>query len=286
MKVLVESYQLSKKFKNHKDWFDNFENKLVQSCKLADVVLMPELLWLDLLQFDKDLKQHLLAQLGNLSKLVWEKYLPDFLIRNTKLLKGKFLVLGTAPRIKYGKLYNSAVVIHQQKICSQDKIYLTPWEKQFTAGKEFKIFIFNKMKIAIPICFDIEHPLLAENLKHHVVDLLLVPSATSDDLGNQRILRCASARSVELGCCTIAVPLLGSADCELIDFNTGVHGYFLPSQLGVEKFLPNNIFSGEIMQSNLYEVPVKWIKALKGKNSNNETRPFAKSNPKFKVNLQ
>ncbi|MDB6120435.1 MAG: nitrilase, partial [Verrucomicrobiaceae bacterium] len=73
-------------------------------------------------------------------------------------------------------------------------------------------------------------PELSAMLRRQNVDLILVPSATETLMGCERVTRCASARSVELGCAVAVAPLVGQCASELVDSNLGKIACYLPSQ--------------------------------------------------------
>jgi predicted amidohydrolase len=188
------------------------------------------------------------------------------------------LVLGSGPVKASGKFYNAAPFFVNGQWSFQNKIYLTPWEDCFTPGEELKIFEFKMMKTAIVICFDIEQPYLAQKLKETGVHLVLSPSATTNKNGNQRVNRCASSRAVELGAAVLAVPLVGSSECDLVDYNEGRQGFFLPAQDDViieqEQF---SIYSNKEHIVHTYDFDQQAILNLKNKSF--ETKPFLKKDP-------
>lgn len=193
------------------------------------------------------------------------------------ILKGKDLLvcLGSGPRFATGKLYNSSPLWVSDTWNFQDKIHLTPWEVDFTAGSQVNFFLFNDLRVTCLICFDIELPGLALKLKRSGVDLVLVPSATTNKNGNQRVNRCASARSIELGAAVVTSPLVGKSKCELIDLNEGRQGFYLPAQEVVrveqEQF---SEYSDDRQVVNHYELEVNMLRELKVKDQ--ETKPYFK----------
>ena len=91
----------------------------------------------------------------------------------------------------------------------QDKLSLTPGEREpdnwnLTPGKEFTVFDWRGLRIAVLICLDIEMPVLSCLLAPLDIDVLLVPSMTVTPSGYHRVFSCAKARAVEL-MCTVAV---------------------------------------------------------------------------------
>lgn len=191
----------------------------------SDLVLFPEFCWVGLERFvanDKGLR--------GVSDLFWNELWPVMQTRLARL--DKAAVLGTAPfwdeRTK--RLFNRAPIICEGRALHQDKLHLTPWENAFSPGEALRIWKFAGLTIAVIICLDIEVPELAAQLRGRGVDLILVPSATENILGVERVNRCASARGVELGCCVGVAHLVGRAETDLIDDNVGLTAFYTPSQ--------------------------------------------------------
>jgi predicted amidohydrolase len=177
----------------------------------ASLVLFPEYTWAGL--------EPLLpagAGLRGVAQAFWQRIMPGLHQRLSRA--GKAVVLGTAPFLDgiTGKLVNRAPVIVNGTLITQDKLFLTPWERVFQRGDAVRIFEFEGMRIAVLICLDIEVPELSSLLRGQGIDLILVPSATESILGCERITRCASARAVELGCAVVVSPLVGRCASELV----------------------------------------------------------------------
>ena len=103
--------------------------------------------------------------------------------------------------------------------------------------------------------------------------MLLVPSATTDRNGSNRVNRCANSRSVELGCAVITAPLIGDSRCDLVDHNEGRQGFFLPAQhifLCEQEIYSDYSIKDKVIQS--YMVDEKMLVSLKIHDS--ETKPF------------
>ena len=191
----------------------------------ADIVLLPEYTW-------AGLEPHLPegAGLRGVAERFWHYLMPGLYQRLAR--PEKMVVLGTAPFVdpETQLMYNRAPIIAGGRLLTQDKLYLTPWERTFTRGEELRLFNFLGLRIAVVICLDIEIPELSVLLRGQGIDLILVPSATETLQGCERVTRCASARSVELGCAVIVAPLVGRCASELVDDNLGKLACYLPSQ--------------------------------------------------------
>lgn len=236
----------------------------------AALIVYPELFLLGLTAFmpQKTPREELTAVAAYLEK----NLLPA--IERRFAAPGFCLVLGSGPRqTEGGSLRNTAFILLEGRWIFQDKIYLTPWEGDFEPGTALEIFSFLGLRTAVMICFDIEHPGLASLLKKSGIELILVPSATSDRNGNQRVNRCASARSIELGAAVLTVPLIGQGAADLIDHSEGRQGFFLPAQTSIraaqEAFSP---YSQKEQLRQKFVCSPSQLLALKEPSA--ETRPF------------
>jgi predicted amidohydrolase len=144
---------------------------------------------------------------------------------------GKAVVLGTVPwAVEGGILRNRAPIVSAGRELHQDKLNLTPWETGLRGGDTLHVWDFGGVRCAVVICLDIEVPELSAALRGKGVDLILVPSATENILGVERVGRCADARAVEL-CCHVGLShLVGDINSSLVDANVGRLGVFSPSQ--------------------------------------------------------
>ena len=271
MKISVVSYSVSQQPGALADW----EARLLSEVKTllsdgAKIVLYPEYFLMGLADYYPGELKDQYRQVAQYTELT-------LLPKLTAILKGKDVLVcfGSGPRVSDGKLYNSSPLWVNGTWSFQDKIHLTPWEADFTAGSQVNFFLFHDLRVACLICFDIEQPGLSLMLKRSGVDLVLVPSATTNKNGNQRVNRCASARSVELGSIVVTCPLVGKSKCELIDLNEGRQGFFLPAQEAVrleqEQF---SEYSDDHQVVNHYEIEVNMLRELKVKDS--ETKPYFK----------
>lgn len=267
MKISVVSYSLSEQPQTLKEW----ESKLTTEISGlitdgAKVILYPELFLMGLSSY-----------LGDDYKSISEYVQNDLLMKLEKTLKKKdvCLCLGSGPYIREGKIYNSSPIWVNDVWIFQDKIHLTPWETDFTPGSMINYFTFHNLRMATVICFDIEQPGLGLSLKRNEVDFVLVPSATTNKNGNQRVNRCASGRSIELGALVVTAPLVGDSKCDLIDHSEGRQAFFLPAQEIVT--VPQEEFSEYSVAKHVihhYEVETQMLKELKVKDA--ETKPYFK----------
>ena len=197
----------------------------------ADIVLMPEYLWAalePLLPGDADME--------DIARVVWVDLLPR--LKQRLCRKGKHAIVGTAPwrSPETRHLFNRAMIFSDGRVLHQDKLFLTPWEHEFRAGRELYVFEMAGLRVAIVICLDIEVPEISSRLRGLGIDLLLVPTATETMYGSERVTRCASARSIELGCAVVVCPLVGKCDSSMVNVNLGKLAMYLPAQKAFEAF--------------------------------------------------
>ncbi len=190
----------------------------------ADVVVFPEYAWMGLERFVMGKEK-----LAGVASLFWDSLWPG--LKQGLAQPGKAVVLGTVPFLTAGGAWrNRAPILCDGAELHQDKLALTPWEEVFQQGDALHLWELNGVKFAVVICLDIEVPEISVSLRGREVDCLLVPSATENVLGVERVGRCASARAVEL-CCHVGVSqLVGRTKSELVDENVGRLAWLRPSQ--------------------------------------------------------
>lgn len=195
----------------------------------ADVVMFPEYTWMNAVQYTSPLPDR-----HQLAEIFWRKLFP--ILEAELSASTKTVILGSAPRLQDGLLYNTCPIISDRVVIRQDKLALTPWEYEFEGGAEIRTFKIGSYNCAVLICLDIEMPSIAQTLKDYgKIDILFVPSATENLMGAERIARCATARSVELACVVITSGLTGSVlNYPFIDSNCGRAAVYTPSLGGFE----------------------------------------------------
>ncbi len=190
----------------------------------ADVVVFPEYAWMGLARF-VDAKD----ELRGVADLFWNRLWPG--MRKTFSREGKAVVAGTAPFLEAdGGIRNRAPIVVSGNESRQDKLFLTPWEGALTGGDAVRLWKFRGLTFAVLICLDIEVPEISAALRGRGVDCILVPSATETRAGLERVGRCASARSVELGCYVGVSHVVGRGPSAMVDENVGRVAWFAPSQ--------------------------------------------------------
>ncbi len=159
-------------------------------------VLLPEIFTTQILSFmDNDNVPSAVRELSGYTERYTE------LLRRHAVRHGYFLIGGSHPNIRDGKLFNTAFLFTPSgEVHTQDKIHRTRWEKEKWAtdhGDVLKVFHTPHGKIAILICYDIEFPELARRVAEEGAEIIFVPSCTDDRQGFLRVRYCCHARAIE-----------------------------------------------------------------------------------------
>ena len=125
------------------------------------------------------------------------------------------------------------------RVTFHDKLVLTPGEMDpagwnLVPDDRLRVVEWDDLRLSMLICLDVEMPSLAARLAGLDIDLLLVPSMTSERSGYHRVFDCAKARAVELqttvctvGAIGVPVPLAGR------DTNISGAAAFTPCEPGL-----------------------------------------------------
>lgn len=159
-------------------------------------VLLPEIFTTQILSFmDNDNVHSAVRELSSYTERYTE------LLRGHAMKHGYYLIGGSHPNIRDGKLFNTAFLFTPSgEIHIQDKIHRTRLEKEkwnTDYGDVLKVFETPYGKIAILICYDIEFPELARRVAEEGVEIIFVPSCTDDRQGFLRVRYCCHARAIE-----------------------------------------------------------------------------------------
>lgn len=185
----------------HIDNWEGFENQVNFVLNAAadyqpHFVLLPELFTTQLLSFmDHNDAPSAVRKLPAYT----ERYVE--LLRAHAMRHGYFLLGGSHPNLRDGKLLNTAFLFTPSgEVHTQDKIHRTRWEKEkwnTDHGDVLKVFQTPHGKIAILICYDIEFPELARRVAEEGAEIIFVPSCTDDRQGFLRVRYCCHARAIE-----------------------------------------------------------------------------------------
>jgi predicted amidohydrolase len=269
MRCTAISYSLAQQPATLSEWEQRLLRMIRQELTAGSrLMLFPELFLMGLSQYFPDT---VAGQLRRIAEYTEQTLQP--MIQSEIGQQDICLCLGSGPRLARGQIWNTAPIYLNGKWVMQDKIHLTPWETDFAAGDAVTLLNFHGLKLVVLICFDIEQPSLAYKLKQEGVDIILVPSATSNRQGNDRVNRCASARSVELGAVVITAPLVGDSSCDLVDHGEGRQGWFWPSQDAVT-FEGEQYSAYSVKDTLVHSVTLDLDVLRRIKQRDQETKPF------------
>lgn len=149
----------------HIDSWDDFEKQVDFVLNAAadyqpHYVLLPEIFTTQILSFmDNDNVPSAVRELSGYT----DRYME--LLRRHAMAHGYFLIGGSHPNIRDGRLLNTSFLFSPSgEVHLQDKIHRTRWEKEkwhTDHGDVLRVFQTPHAKIAILICYDIEFPELA-----------------------------------------------------------------------------------------------------------------------------
>lgn len=212
-----------------------------------------------------------------MAKLIWTEIFPD--VMELSKTYDALICAGTAPNIHRdsGRFRNRAIIAASGKSIESYKRCLTPWETDFEPGSQPCMFEWKNFKFANLICFDVEFPEIASELKRFSPHFVLVPTATADQLGVERVARCASARAVELGAIVVVSALVGTDESNpLVAENLGKCSFYFPMQEVYKNHFPLQTpvyTTGD--QVLMTDIDLDLISKVKRMDS--ETKPFLKS---------
>lgn len=215
-----------------RDW-DGFENQVRFVLQAAgdyrpQFVLMPEIFTTQLLSFmdTRDIR-NAVRHMHEYTSLYLD--LMSDLARQWKV----YLVGGSHPTLREGKLYNTAYLFTPGgEIFEQDKIHRTRWEREkwdTDPGDQLRLFQTPYGRIAILVCYDIEFPELARMVSAAEADILFVPSCTDDRQGFLRVRYCCHARAIENQVYVAMTSTVGSLPVEGLGVHYGQAGIITPS---------------------------------------------------------
>jgi predicted amidohydrolase len=136
-----------------------------------------------------------------------------------------------------GKLRNVArIYAPNGRVGQQAKMILTPWERDWglAPGRRPCVLETSLGRIAVPICYDSEFPLLLRACVEAGAEIIAIPACTDALTGYSRVRTAALARALESQAVCALAPLVGTADwCPAIDRNVGAAGLYVPADRGV-----------------------------------------------------
>jgi predicted amidohydrolase len=212
------------------DYLKKIESFIESAVKeKSNLVIFPELTCLDLIDNKSDQAEtdQFLVIAKQFSFLVGQ-------IRQWSKEKDISILMGTIPRIVDKKVLNTAILVFPNgETIFQDKLNLTPDEKAWgwSSGDTLQVFQSDWGMAAILICYDIQFAVLSSALSKQQLDLILVPSMTTE-FGFNRVRWCAQARSIEHHAYVI---LTGDVNGEIVKDFYGQSAFISPQDVGFSK---------------------------------------------------
>lgn len=159
------------------------------------------------------------------------------IIRDAAREYSQFILAGSGPVKVNEKFVNRAVFCAPDGSSAyQDKQIPTPWERShmnMVGGDGLTLFDTPLGLIGVSICYDAEFPLFARAFVAAGADMMLVPSCTETQAGQDRVQIGARARALENQCLVVHAPMHGSVTgCDPIVQNIGQAGLFGPPDAG------------------------------------------------------
>jgi predicted amidohydrolase len=155
------------------------------------------------------------------------RYTPDIHTLFTNLCAHyQLTIIGGTHLETHANSYRNRCTVFSKgvKLGYQDKIHLTPWEREhldISAGDNLTLFTIGALKACVLICYDSEFPELARIARAKGADILFVPSATDDAHGAARIRLCSAARAIENQVYVVISHILGTLAIDGMRHNVG-----------------------------------------------------------------
>jgi predicted amidohydrolase len=198
---------------NYEQFLNKIKNEVTKAkAAKADLVVFPELFMADMVEA-AELKSPLKTQMREFAKL----HTPQLMLDLKSLAKENriYLLGGSFPRQVNNDIHNTSIFISPNgETHLQDKIYLTPDEKDWgwAGGKKIEVFDTEIGKIAILICYDVEFPQISDRLASLAPEIIIVPSMTDTEAGFRRVRWTSQARAVEHRAYVLHVGTTGAPD--------------------------------------------------------------------------
>lgn len=183
----------------------------------CDFVVFPELFTLQLLSLMRAKKPGDAAR--SLARLT-PRYLELFTGLSVKY--GVNIVGGSQFTLENGRLYNVAYLFRRNgTLGKQYKLHITPSERRWwgvDGGSKLEVFVTDRGRIAINVCYDIEFPELARLAARQGAQILFCPYNTDSRPAYLRVRHCAQSRCIEnhvyvvIAGCTGNLPFVENAD--------------------------------------------------------------------------
>lgn len=230
MRARIASIQY--RFRHIDDW-DGFANQVAFVLNAAadykpHFVLLPEIFTTQLLScMENDDVHSAVRELAGYT----DRYVE--LMRKFAVADNYYLIGGSHPTLRDGKLYNTAYLFTPRgEVFTQDKLHRTRWEKdewKTDHGDSLHVFETEHGRIAILICYDIEFPELARRVAELGTEIIFVPSCTDDRQGFLRVRYCCHARAIENQVYVAMTSTVGNLPAEGLRLHYGQAAIITPS---------------------------------------------------------
>ena len=247
LKIALWAVNLQHKVADRAAWLALLEAQMLGAKRQgADLLVMPEYVsahWLHWADRPMPGKSMTGAPLMNWMAAEGRALLPEIELMVTRhgvgLIAGSMPVLAAADREDLGTLNRAWILLPREDGTLQrlhhDKLVPTPPERAagdwpIRLGVRVAPFEFRGAKMAVLICLDVEMPAVAAKLQAEMLDLLIVPSMTSQISGYHRVFDCAKARAIELMSAVAAVGCVGDAP-QNQGSNCSAASLFLPCEM-------------------------------------------------------
>lgn len=216
--------------------FDEFARQCeyfvdVASDYKCDFILFPELFTTQLLSFVK-------AERPGLAVRKLAEYTPRYLelFRGLALRHDINIIGGSTFVVENGHLHNVAYLFHRDGgIDKQHKLHVTPNERRWWGvepGTTLDVFVTDKGKVSIQICYDVEFPELGRLAAEQGAEIFFVPFCTDERYGYLRVRYCAQARCVENHVYVALAGTVGNLpDVDNMDIQYAQSGILTPSDI-------------------------------------------------------
>ena len=177
------------------------------------VLLLPELTCVGLLWSDPDAARTDVSTVGAFYRKVLSGHLPTYRESLASIAHRRNLWIAGATfwHEREGVGVNTGFIVSPEgAVAEQDKLHPTRSEQAIgtEGGGALRLFTIDGIRIGQLICYDVQFPELTRHLVEEGIEILLVPSLTSDR-GYWRVRHAAHARAVENQIYVCVSPLTG-----------------------------------------------------------------------------
>jgi predicted amidohydrolase len=270
--IASHTFNLEVSYRDGSDFKNHILGKITESLMAgANIVVFPEYTAYGLAKLPDFKTKEAIA------RFIWTELFPEVM----KLSESydAVIIAGSAPHEHRDtkKFRNRAIIAASGKSLESYKRCLTPWEGEFEAGSQTLLFEWKGHKFANLLCFDVEFPEIASELKRFGPHFVFIEAATADSLGIARVSRCASARAIELGAIVVLSSLVGNDEPNpLVSENIGKCAFYFPAQ---EVFANQSSLESPVYSTGDHRLTytVDLEQMYKMKRSDSETKPYLKT---------